>query len=393
VVPGSFQESRFSAGIALLAILGASLAAEVLARWWIRRGRYHVFRPGLRERLYLHRPTHPQMEPVVRRLVNELGERGRPVPRRGRIFRVVVAGGSVVESYTLDQDTQWPAVIEAGLRTPGALGVLGADDAHVGNIGRSGVDGLTLELVLARVLPNYPRLDLIVIMTGAGDVVRWMAEGAPPDRPASPLPERVLFAARPNIELGWSPATWGLAELIRRTRARFWTTYRDAVSWMGRARRDRANATEIRHEAPGNGIMLDAFRQRLRDAVRVAARHADRVLLVDHPLFDKDTYTAVEEALMWNGGVGQAYRESQTVFYSTQVLCALMREVEAITREVAAEERVEHLAMRGIISPDADNFIDHIHLTPAGSVRVGQAIAAAVLSGAPGGTPSGDPPR
>ena len=380
-------------GFVLLAVLGAALAAEFLARRWIRRGRYHVFRPGLKERLYLHRPTHPQMEPMVRRMVNELGERGRPVPRVGRVFRVLVAGGSVVESYTLDQDTQWPAVIEAGLRAPAALRALGVDDAHVGNIGRSGVDGLTLELVLTKVLPNYPRLDLIVIMTGAGDVVRWMAEGGPPDRPASPLPESVLFAVRPEMPLGWTPGTCALAELMRRVRARFWTTYRDAVRWMGRARLDRANATEIRDEAPGSEVMLTAFRERLHGAVQVAARHADRVLLVDHPLFDKASYTAAEDALMWNGGVGQAYRERQTVFYSTRVLCSLMREVEAITRDVAAREQVEHLAMRGLISPDADNFIDHIHLTPAGSVRVGEAIAAAVLTGSTAGTPSADRPR
>ena len=387
------QQILSTIGLPLLSLLGAALVAEILARRWIRRGRYFVFRPGLKERMYLHRPTHPQMEPVVRRLVNELGERGRPVPREGRTFRVLVAGGSVVESYTLDQDTQWPAVIEAGLRTPEALRTLGVDDTHVGNIGRSGVDGLTLELVLTRVLPNYPPLDLIVIMTGAGDVVRWMAEGAPPDRPASPLPESVLFAVRPDMPLGWAPGTCALAELVRRLRARFWTTYPDAVSWMGRARRDRAGAAETRDEAPGNDVMLEAFRQRLHGAVQVAARHARRVLLVDHPLFDKESYTPEEDALMWNGGVGQAYRERQAIFYSTKILCSLMRKVEAITGEVAAREQVEHLAMRGLISPDATNFIDHIHLTPTGSIRVGEAIAAAVLRSSPERSPSVDPPR
>ena len=392
-MPESPQQILSTIGLPLLSLLGAALVAEILARRWIRRGRYFVFRPGLKERMYLHRPTHPQMEPVVRRLVNELGERGRPVPREGRVFRVLVAGGSVVESYTLDQDTQWPAVIEAGLRTPEGLRTLGVDDAHVGNIGRSGVDGLTLELVLTRVLPNYPPLDLIVIMTGAGDVVRWMAEGAPHDRPASPLAESVLFAVRPDMPFGWAPGTCALAELVRRLRARFWTTYPDAVSWMGRARRDRASATETRDEAPGNDVMLQAFRQRLHGAVQVAARHANRVLLVDHPLFDKESYAPEEDALMWNGGVGQAYRERQTIFYSTQILCSLMRKVEAITGEVAAREQVEHLAMRGLISPDATNFIDHIHLTPAGSIRVGAAIAAAVLRGSPGIAPSVDPHR
>ncbi len=162
---------------------------------------------------------------------------------------------------------------------------------------------------------------------------------------------------------------------------------------MGRARRDRAGATETRDEAPGNDVMLEAFRQRLHGAVQVAARHAHRVLLVDHPLFDKESYTPEEDALMWNGGVGQAYRERQTIFYSTRVLCSLMRKVEAITGEVAAREQVEHLAMRGLISPDATNFIDHIHLTPTGSIRVGEAIAAAVLRSSPERSPSVDPPR
>jgi hypothetical protein len=41
---------------------------------------------------------------------------------------------------------------------------------------------------------------------------------------------------------------------------------------------------------------------------------------------------AEEEAMMWHGGVGQAWREEVTTYYSTQVLSRLMALLDARAR-------------------------------------------------------------
>lgn len=366
--------------LAVIGILVVVGAAEWLARAWIRRGPYFVLPPGQRERHWLHRESHPQLEPLIRRMVNALGERGGPLPGRGRVYRALVVGGSAAECFTQDQDTQWPAVLEAQLRAPDSLRLLGVDDAHVGNIGRSGVDSGSLDIMLSKVLPNYSGHDLIIVMVGASDVLRWLEAGAPPDTPAAPLGDAELFGWNPNMRFTLSPRGTALAALFRRFRGRFWAERKDVARWMGRARRDRANARTIRDEIPSSGVVLDSFRNQMRSVIRRARAASSRVLVVGQPWFEKSSYSPVEEALFWNGAVGQAYKGTVTEFYSTKVICALMDRIDSAAAEVAAEEGVEFLRLQGLMIPSVEHFIDHFHATPAASARIGKLVAEKVLA-------------
>src|SRR5438876_9125808 len=166
----------------------AAVTAELIARWWIRHvGGYYVFPPDLRLLLYLDREVLPELEPLVRFEVNSDGERGSQVPRLRTgetLYRILVAGGSQPEGFLLDQDTSWPGALQHLLATPEHLDMLGATHVHVGNIARSSVGSEALDLILAHVLPRYPRLDAIVILVGASDVLQWLEQGAPPAPPA-----------------------------------------------------------------------------------------------------------------------------------------------------------------------------------------------------------------
>src|SRR5919106_2053699 len=161
-----------------LLVLTVAAVAELCARWWIRhQAAYYVCPPGLRLRLYPDREAFPELEPVVRFEVNREGERGSDVPRMRpgeSLYRILVLGGSQPEGYLLDQDTSWPGALQLLLATPEHLRKLGASAVHVGNIARSGVGAEALDLVLARVLPRYPRLAAIIILVGASDMLRWL---------------------------------------------------------------------------------------------------------------------------------------------------------------------------------------------------------------------------
>lgn len=370
--------------ILLLAVAGGLTVgiAEAVARRMIRRGPYAVFLPGLRERLILHQPTHRQLEPVVVRHINSWGERGREIPPGPDVFRILVTGGSAAECFTLDQPTQWPAVVEAALSTPAALKRLGAREVHVGNVGRSAVDSGSLRVMLDRLLPRYPRLDLIIIMVGASDVLRWMEAGGPIDRPAEALPESALFAWHPRRPFGLSPRRTALAAWARRWKLHQGITQAGAASWLSRARQDRAEAVIVRDAAPGRAAVTEAFRRNLQAVIQRAAGHADRVLVLRQAWFDKESYTPEEEALFWNGSVGQAYRGKVTEFYSTRVICAMMRDIDAAAREIAEAMGVENLGLQGRLQPSTAHFVDHFHATPEGSRAIGKLVAEAVLTGA-----------
>lgn len=366
---------------ATLMILG--VAAELGARWWLRwRRLYYVWPPGLRIRRHPEPEVFPQLERVVRFEVNSDGERGDEVPRsRGSLYRVLVAGGSQTEGFLLDQPTSWPGMLQRLLGTPQHLQILGASRVHVGNIALSGVGSQALDLIFKRMLPRYTHLDSIIIMVGISDVYQWLEKGAPPSLRPSPVPASEVFSCHPEGPFGWSPQKLGLVELLRRFRRRFLRpleVHERAGKWIGGARAMRARAKEVRTTVLDPAVMLDHFENHFRKLLDKAKAHADRVLVVRQPRFEKD-YTPEELAHLWHGGVGKVWREEVTVFYSVEVASHLMVLIDARALRVADELGVEHLDLMPHIERSLKSYYDHCHFTPAGAAAVAEQVAASIL--------------
>ena len=368
-----------SAALPLVAVV-----AELAARWWLRhRSAYYVFPPGLSLRLHPDPEVFPQCEPVVRFDINSDGERGDEVPRSrsvDRLYRALVAGGSQPEGYLLDQNTSWPGALQLLLQMPQNLERLGASKVHVGSVGRSGAGSEAVDLIFERVLPRYPRLQAIIILVGVSDVFRWLEHGAPPSPPA-PVRTSEVFMCHPEGPFGWKLKELALVEVvlrIRRRRLRPVQVHERVGGWVGRARAMRARAKEIRTTMPDPAPMLGHFETHFRRLLQRAMAHADRVLVVRQPWFDKE-YSPEEAAHMWHGGVGQAWREEVTTFYSFQIVSGLMALLDARAARIAKELDVEQLDLMPILERSLNTYYDWLHLSPGGARAVAAAVAAAVL--------------
>jgi lysophospholipase L1-like esterase len=355
-------------------------AVEVAARWWIRRGdRYFVLPPGLRLRLEIDRETFPQLERNTRFDVNSCGERGDELPdSREGLYRVLVAGGSQPEGFLLDQNTAWPGALHRLLEAPDVTARLGASKVHVGSIARSGVGSEALDLMLDRVLPRYPRLQLIVIMIGATDVMRWLEYGASASLPPVRIPD--IFRCHPLGPFGWMPKDLAAWELLLRARRRWLrptVVHQRAGRWYADARAMRARATEIRHDMPDPTPMLERFDFHFRRVLERGAAHADRVIVVRQPWFDKE-YTSEEAAHMWHGGAGQAWRENVTSYYSFDVVSRLMACVDEKAAAIADELNVEQVDLMPVLERSLATYYDGFHATSNGARVVAAEIAAAI---------------
>ena len=356
------------------------VSVELLARWWIRRrDEYYVLTPGLRLRLEVDEEVFPQLERHIRFDVNSQGERGGEIPSGNGLYRVLVAGGSQPEGFLLDQDTAWPGAVQRRLAQPDSLARLSASAVHVGSVARSGVGSEALDLLFDRVLPHYPRLQLIIIMVGATDVMRWLEYGASSALP----PVRVddIFRCHPEGPFGWKPKALAAWELMLRARRRWLrpiVSHPRAGRWYAEARDMRARATEILHEMPDPAPMLEQFDFHFRRALAQAAGHADRVIVVRQPWFDKH-YTSEEAAHMWHGGVGQAWRENVTTYYSFDVVSRLMAHVDQRAALIAEELDIEQVDLMPALERSLTMYYDGFHATPAGAAVAAREIAAAVL--------------
>ena len=382
----------FWAFMAVALLPGVAVAAELFARWWLRyRSLYYVFPPGLRHHLRPDPEVFPQLEPFIRFEINREGERGEEVPRvrsDESLYRVLVVGGSQPEGYALDQATSWPGALQRLLQTPERLQRLAVSRVHVGSIARSGVGSEALDLILERILPRYPRLQAIIVMVGASDVLRWLEQGAPPSPPSSSRTAE-LFRCHPEGPFGWKPGQLALVEQLRRLRRRWLRpvqVHERAGRWIAEARAMRARAKEVRTAMPDPAPMLGHFEANFRKLLLKARARADRVLVVRQPWFDKH-FTAEEAAQMWHGGVGQVWREEVTTYYSFDVVSRLMALMNDRAGRVTDELDIEQVDLMPLLERSLVTYYDGFHATPAGARTVALAVAAAVLRGpAPPGT-------
>jgi hypothetical protein len=154
--------------------------------------------------------------------------------------------------------------------------------------------------------------------------------------------------------------------------------HNQAGRWIANARAMRARAIEIRTEVPDPAPMLDHFELHFRRLLRTAKAHADRVLVVRQPWFDKD-FTPEEIAHMWHGAAGQVWREDVKAYYSFEVFSRLMKLIDAKAARLAQVAGVEQLDLMPLLEPSLNTYYDCFHVTPAGSRAVAAAVARAVL--------------
>ncbi len=82
---------------------------------------------------------------------------------------------------------------------------------------------------------------------------------------------------------------------------------------------------------------------------------------------------------MWHGGVGQAWQEEITIYYSLDVLSRLMALLDSRAARVASDLDVEQIDIRPVLEPSVETYYDFFHATPAGARAVTTAVAAAIL--------------
>lgn len=368
------------AAVAVGGTLALGVVAELCARVGLARfGGYFPLRPFLRQTFELDREALPMLEPVVRWSVNSDGERG-PEYRPGS-YRVMLAGGSCVESYYLDQPTSVAGRLEQLLSTPGSLAALGAKAVHVGSVARSRMTCEQLDAMLAPGLARYGKLDCVVLMIGASDMIRWLEQSTPTERWEDPASCDHLWGLHPRGPFGWSPGRLALRALAVRVKGRLLPdeARRTGVGKRMIANRAHRAKSPKLDEVPDPAIMVDRFEAGLTSLLRRLSKVCDHIVVARQPWFDREL-TPEEDALTWNCGQGVIYHKPVEVYYSHRIVRELMRLVADRCGEVARAHGCVDIDTTALLEPGLTNYYDFFHFTPAGAERVAELMADAVLA-------------
>lgn len=381
----------------LATLIALPVLVELLLRLWLRKfGRYYVWLPYERQQRHLDQSALPGHGSVARIDTNSLGARGRPMPKCNQgIYHVVTAGGSAVECYFLDQPSTWPERFGEYLDRTRRFHAQRADKdglpvgmgpVQVNNIGRSGYTCVDVGRVLARVLPTLPKVDLLLLMVGAGDFIRWMEERLPAGGPP-PSDINRLFALHPENIRGFGlkatrrVAIYWRQRLIRPKKVR-WNVGQALAS----ARGWRQNARTIVNEIGNTQELLGYFDAVIRDTIAIAKAGAARVVVVLQPSFGREP-TDEENRLMWSFGDGRIFVDEIDTYYSHRLVLELMASINTLTAAAARQLGVEVIGAQAAVDPGKGHFYDFMHLTPAGARELGKFLVHRIFPKLPAPSP------
>jgi len=374
---------RWCVALALaLAILWGII--EGAARWLLARRNYYVWPPNHRIDSELRREVFPDLSSRTSFSVNRDGERGSdPPPSVDGLYRVLVTGGSAAECYFLDQQECWPMRLQRCLETPAAYNALGVTRVHVGAVAKSGIDSTKLYLLLQRLLPQYRKLDAVVIMIGIADIVAWMRCSAPETPEFIPPDPEEIFAAYPEKRYAWHPLNaTALAECSRIVSLRLWRrgdVRSDVGASVARLRKMRQLATNIKTDVPPHASVLNNYATMLARSIRLCHDFGIRVLVVGQPWLDTEVLAKEEKLRLWCGSEGDAYRHNVSTYYSSEVLAQLATELNQLAARVATQNGAAMIDVQNCLQPPAACFYDDIHFTPLGAAIVADAVSNALL--------------
>ena len=360
--------------------IGALLAAEVAARVWLRRfSRRNPFIPGSRQHFKLNQEAVPRLEPEIWFEISKEGVRsnGGLSPKPGDCC-MMVAGGSAAEGFLLNWETSWAGVIEAELNKPKNLKKLGAPRVHMGSVGRSRTGAPAMKAIFENLLPRYPRVHSLIVMAGATDMVDWLEIGAPEEWKSPDPDESAMFPHHRKKELGWHPKKTALFELLKRSRERFLRPVSQRENVGGRLkavrimRRQRQGTID---DLPNPTAMLDAYEQTLREALKMASKYVDNIVIVRQPTCWIRPMPEDVLAQCWNMGVGNPYHKQVTHYYSHDLVGNLLERVNDRANIVAEELGCEVIDLMPHLERSVDAYYDMIHFTPVGARQIGELVA------------------
>ncbi len=362
-------------------ILGWGLLEWACRLYLGRKGRFYAWAPKTRFELTLDPMVFPKLDRIARLEVNSLGERGQEPPAPDSdAWHTLVIGDSIAECYMSDQETQLGHRIQVELNRPEALQTLGTSQVHTGNLGRSLMPCVDMHSLLEKVFDNYDRVDQIIMMVGASDVVSWLHQGAPESYTPKKPGIWTIFRSHPLGPFSWLPPK----SAARRVIVQWWRSTFAPIKRVENVGKTMAHKRSVRQagkivqELPDPTEMLARFRTNYRRLIELVATKTDRLCLVRNPWFDRDV-TQEELRWFWNYWIGEPAPGQQRRYLDYDLARKVLGMMDQITMEVAEEMDLPWVETRSKLDHDFDTFYDENHLTPKGCEDLARIIAQGVL--------------
>jgi len=339
---------------------------------------YFMFPPNTERTYHIRSDILPGVAPVARFVVNGYGLRG--VPPRGEPVRMMVLGGSTVESFVQDEPNTWAAQL-------GHLidGWLGPSKVWVGNGGRSGLTSFENILQMRHLSAIVPGVRSVVILIGGNDMAYGYVNANRPEPeivPEAVRYERTFFTIQsPADGFPYDLALYRLylsvvrlSNLARRGFMQVGGSDTAYMDWLVTTRAERSAARPFRDDLPNLAPYLAVYRNNLDAIVDLARKDGVDLTFVTQPLMYRANQTAEQESIYgWFGKVS-GDEHQPAFYYSSAALDAMMKLYNQVTLDTCDRQHVLCIDAAAEIPPTSEFYYDGMHFTDAGNRLLAQIV-------------------
>lgn len=349
---------------------------------------YYVWPPNIQKIFNPSSKIMPGVTGPSRFTTNPFGIRGDTFSDNIQ-YHILAIGGSTTECLYLDDHEAWPYLLQEKINNR-------LDYRYkiwVGNVGLSGRRSIHHAVVLSKLLQQYPRINAVIILSGANDLLirlsrdinyRPLSLENPKDYETALIGS---FIVCPKC-MYWDPF-YKQTEIWRRLKEiRYHYFSSSKVQELtqdesGNAilmwREHRKNAIAIRDVLPDLSSALEEYAQNLNHMVDISKSKGIRIIFLTQPSMWHDDMKMEQLELLWTGGLGKYQSIAGQEYYSVKALSDGMRMYNDTLLGVCQKRNVECLDLDSLLSKDTSVFYDDIHFNESGSREVSDIISEYLL--------------
>ena len=297
--------------------------------------------------------------------INSFGYRGEKIKDPDDEYRILIIGGSTSECLYLDNKETWPYLLMQELGET-------ADNKKVVtmNIGKSG-HGLRNNLLALKYLPDYYEPDLIIILTGANDVLFKLSRKnawQPFDEDEYDRTESYTFSVTP--EYSWK------SSMVYRIYKSIELKFKDIKPQDGigetlvENRLKRQNAERWITDLPDLTLALEDYEKNLERVIELSNERNSTLIFMTQPYLYKENMTEEEDASLWmTYDFGDVYYPTETMIYTTEKFNNKLLDVCEKNKEILC------IDLEKKVPRTLDYIYDDMHFNENGAKFVAEEIS------------------
>lgn len=371
----------------VLLVIGALFVSVLVCEFGLRAyysfsgksDKYYVYPPNLQHIMNIKPGIMQGVAEKARFYTTSDGLRGDEISKDDA-YRILAIGGSTTACLYLDQDKAWPYALQK------KLSEFTCKKVWVGNAGKAGLSTREHLMHVKYLLPQFSRIDAIIILVGCNDLFRRLIEDDNYDprfleNYASrqrklmngAFSRTPYYSGKYRFKTGYYDQTAiGSLYIQLKTAYTRKTLIQDVEGeYVSRLQNLRKDAHTLVDRLPDLDSGLAEYRNNLNAIIDMVQSKSIRLIFITQPSLLRPNMPQHEKDLITSGWIEN---EKSGRYYTAEALSEGLERYNEELKRVCRNRGIELIDLAAILPRSTDVFYDEVHLNDHGSLLTADII-------------------